>query len=510
MIRIAFALSLIVLHMVTVAAAAESPMKPQAGSQVVVTCATDASAQEMLAAQEIRRYVYLRTGTLLPVEQKTALPMSVDAVIVATKDRAIVGTLALNAGLKQTITALEPQQYLLRTIARQHRRVLLVVGGDNVGTLYGAYALAEQLGVRFGLDEDVIPDQRTAWRMPIVDVVCKPRFAIRGLNSWGTYWQGLDWWNQADYEGLISQMVKLRLNFIGFHTYPCWNAACGPEATVWIGLPEDVDQHGDVRFGYRAGVTTSQRLWATINGSPCTSRLAAGASLLFDREEFAADFIKEWPQWPKAPADCVTMFNRFGDLQKQVFAHARGLGVKTCVGTETPMGVPAELKKRLKAKGLDPDDPEAIQQLYEGTFLRLMRKSPVDYYWIWTSESWMGGAGQKGWEITTKENTERSLKLAAAAAKTVGSPFRLATCGWMLGALDAPPLVRPARAEKLAGRLVEPLVWSHAGGPGVRCHCRPLEMGHPLVARGLWRPSRRPTMGRAAVRRCTGRQTVWV
>ena len=38
-----------------------------------------------------------------------------------------------------------------------------MVGGDPIGTLYGAYRLAERLGVRFYLHGDVVPDA-AAWR----------------------------------------------------------------------------------------------------------------------------------------------------------------------------------------------------------------------------------------------------------------------------------------------------------------------------------------------------------
>ena len=33
-----------------------------------------------------------------------------------------------------------------------------IIGGDDIGTLYGAYRYAEHLGVRFYLHGDVVPD----------------------------------------------------------------------------------------------------------------------------------------------------------------------------------------------------------------------------------------------------------------------------------------------------------------------------------------------------------------
>src|SRR5208283_4477475 len=103
-----------------------------------IIVAADAGPQERLAAREILRYVYLRTGRLLEIRQATAAPAG-PAIVVANQGRGI----AVGAG-----TALGPEQY--RIAATGQDRVT-VVGGDGTGTLYGAYRLAERLGVRFYL-----------------------------------------------------------------------------------------------------------------------------------------------------------------------------------------------------------------------------------------------------------------------------------------------------------------------------------------------------------------------
>ena len=247
------------------------------------------------------------------------------------------------------------------------------MGGDEVGTLYGAYRFAEKLGIRFGLDGDVVPDERLSGDWPEVNETGKPRFALRGLQPFHDFSVGPDWWNLADYQSVLSQMAKLRMNFIGFHTYPSWNPAAGPEANVWIGLPEDVDKHGNVRFGYEAGVVTTRRGWA-VTPFP-TSQYASGAGLLFEADDYGPDFMLDCLEWPKTADAGAAMFNRYGDMQQQAFDHARRLGIKTCVGTELPLGVPKALAARLEARGLKQDDPAVIRRLYEGTFLRLMRKT---------------------------------------------------------------------------------------------------------------------------------------
>jgi hypothetical protein len=57
------------------------------------------------------------------------------------------------------------------------------------------------------------------------------------------------------------------------------------------------------------------------------------------------------------------------------------------------------------------------------------RNYPVDFYWYWTPEDWT-------WSGNTKEHlqiTIDDLKAAQEAVAAVGSPFQLATCGWVLG-----------------------------------------------------------------------------
>src|ERR1035437_10355550 len=301
----------------------------------VIVVRSDASELELLAANEVRRYVYLRTGRLMQVKKGVA---GGDRVAVTCKSREFCGELGQER---------EPQQFRLKTVSAGRGKTWWVVGGDEVGTLYGAYRLAEKLGVRFGLDEDVVPDERLTGDWPEVNETGKPRFALRGLQPFHDFTVGPDWWNLQDYKSVLLQMAKLRLNFIGFHTYPSWNPAAGPEANVWIGLPEELDAQGNVKAAYEAGVVTTRRGWM-VNRFP-TSQYASGASLLFEGDDYGPDFMLDCLDRPKTEEACAAMFNRYGDLQRRAFGQARRLGIKTCVGTELPLGVPTMVASRLQA-----------------------------------------------------------------------------------------------------------------------------------------------------------------
>ncbi len=395
-----------------------SPCAPE-----IITIRQDATSLESLAANEVRRYVYLRTGKLTPVERNVTHG---DRIIVSVKGQSFCDEVGRE---------LASQQFALKTGESNNDTIWWIVGGDEIGVLYGAYRFVEKLGVRFSLDEDILPDEMMSGDWPEFNEIGMPRFALRGLQPFHDFSVGPDWWNLNDYQNVLTQMAKLRMNFIGFHTYPSWNPSTGPEANVWTGLPEDVDDQGNVRFGYEAGVVTTRRGWA-VKPFP-TSHYASGAGLLFENDDYAPDFMLECLDWPQTEEAGIAMFNRYGDFQQRIFTQARRLNIKTAIGTELPLGIPKELAARLESKGMKPDDPKVISRLYEGTFLRIIRKMPIDYYWLWIPEVWLGmEPGCQGWEMTTRENTEHDLKLAEATVQSMKVPFDLATCGWRLGTRD--------------------------------------------------------------------------
>ena len=113
-----------------------------------IACDKGHSALEKLAAKELRRYIYLRTGSLLPIIGPGVPSPAGSLILVTTKKHLLetgVSPDAEDAKLNAEVEGLKPQQFLLKTWKRGDRTVLLVVGGDPLGTLYGAYRLAEHL-----------------------------------------------------------------------------------------------------------------------------------------------------------------------------------------------------------------------------------------------------------------------------------------------------------------------------------------------------------------------------
>ena len=87
----------------------------------------------------------------------------------------------------------------------------------------------------------------------------KPLFELRGLQPFHDFPEGPDWWTQDDWLSVVNQAVKMRMNFIGLHTYPFHNKDLGPEPTVWVGLPEDVNADGTVKAADHASWYTTAK-----------------------------------------------------------------------------------------------------------------------------------------------------------------------------------------------------------------------------------------------------------
>ncbi len=370
---------------------------------VAVVSPPDATPRERLAAAELVRYVYLRTG-----QRPTVGGDGGDGQVIV---------------LARAAARLEPQQFELTTAGRR----ITIAGGDELGVLYGAYRFVEALGVRFYLHGDVVPDEPLA-ALPTVNETGKPLFALRGVNPWGSHPFGFDAWSADDYKAVCTQLAKLRLNFLGMHCYPEGHPYAEP--TVWHGLAGDFDARGAVKASYVSRYFNALLTPAWGDYLPKkTGAYSFGGALLFERDDWAPPVMEGACPLPPTPEACNEVFNRMAAQFRDAFTFARRLGVQTCIGTEVPLTLPKALAQRTS-------DRRAV---YEGTFRRIMASHPLDYYWLWTPEGWTWGGNNPA----EYSNTVADIRLALEAWRNVGAPFQLATAGWTLGpqhdraALDA-------------------------------------------------------------------------
>jgi len=426
--------------------------KPVSASKVTIVYPAGGSLNELLAAKEVRRYVYLRSGQLLDVKPVASLPASGGLIVVAAKGSTLLESLRDPIGYEPT-----EGQTLLKSVAADGRNILVVSGADADATLLAAYRYAEKIGVGFDLAGDAIPDARAELSLSGFDEVGRPLFETRGIQPFHDFFQGPDFWNTRDYRSVISQLPKLGMNFIGLKTYPQYSAyeervkefgPTGPELTVWIGLPEDVNPDGTVKWSYPAYFAHTKRphrIWgsATLD----TDRFSSPARHIFDRNDYGPDVMGTQIYTDLAGRN--EAFNQTGAMFKNAFAHAKRLGVKTAVGTELPMGVekqgaeveadwvrgiPPTLQAHLKEKGLDPKDPKVVKEIYKGIFTRMMKTHDLDYYWLWTWEVW------QHYDMTPVQidALKQDIALASAALAELGNPFQIAMAGWKIGSADNP------------------------------------------------------------------------
>ena len=376
---------------------------PACGSVVSIQLEEGATPLGRLAAREVQRYIYLRTGELPSIAPE--------------QRRGHRATIVLK--LEPSLAA---EAYRLQTDGD----ALTISGGSDLAVVYGAYRFAELLGVRFDLHRDVVPDGQVPFLLPSVDETHTPLFDTRGINPFHDFPEGPDWWSCDDYKAYSAQLAKLRLNFIGLHCYP--EGGVGPEPLVWIGPRQDVDADGAVRRSYPTRwANTVGMAWGYAPLEP--SKFASGAGLLFPSDDFGHPATDGYRPLPKTEADANSVFNNVGGLLNEAFTHARRLGIRTCIGTETPLTIPTPVKERLQAEGKDCADPAVVREIYRGMFARIAATHPLDYYWLWTPEGWTW-SGNDPQQFAA---TESDINAALGALDDLGNPFTLATCGWVLG-----------------------------------------------------------------------------
>lgn len=393
----------------------------KSSNEVTIYYPKQASPKEILAAKELQKYIFLTSNKLPELE--------VYASEEEISGKAIVLSNYNNFKDKNSITAIQGDAYYLKS---KNEEQLFIVGASPEGILYGTYKFIESLGVGFMIDGDIIPEEKTEnLKLSGFNEKHKPVFELRGIQPFHDFPEGPDWWNEEDYKAIISQLPKMGMNFIGFHTYPekrpfgGWERA---EPMVWIGTKDQINNDGSVKSAYPVlHSNTKDSTWAYYPKK--TSNYHFGAAQLFETDSYGASYMQNISGWPHTEQENVKIFNAVGSMLGNTFTLAKELGVKTCLGTETPLTIPFDVQQKMKAKGIDVNSKEAKIMLYEGIFSRIKATHPLDYYWFWTPETWT-------WDGQNDEAVERTIQdiqSAIQAKQNVNAPFKLATSGWVLG-----------------------------------------------------------------------------
>ena len=110
-------------------------------NSAVIIYPEDGSDLEELAAREVRRYLYLRTGNLLPVLTMTSLPASGDFILVAED----------NDPLIKSVTVIEAPAggFFIKSESKNNRNVLVISGDDSNSTPLRGISLCRKTGLPF-------------------------------------------------------------------------------------------------------------------------------------------------------------------------------------------------------------------------------------------------------------------------------------------------------------------------------------------------------------------------
>lgn len=114
----------IILFVINVSVFSQRIIYPDSGSDA-----------EKLAAKEVRRYLYMRTDSLLSIEAVSTLPSAGDLILVA-KDNSSITSLVDGLGVGHVATE---NQIVLKTVNSAGRTILVISGYDDHAVLVAAY-----------------------------------------------------------------------------------------------------------------------------------------------------------------------------------------------------------------------------------------------------------------------------------------------------------------------------------------------------------------------------------
>ncbi|MBN1341993.1 MAG: hypothetical protein JXQ73_04895 [Phycisphaerae bacterium] len=304
---------------------------------------------ERFAALELGRYLSQLAGKAVPVQCRDRL--AGDVVIA-------VGEVAGVTGDKGNVPDdLGNQGFIIRVVDG----ALVLRGGSPAGTLYAVYDLLEHLGMGFYLGGDAYPDTPASLKVPADwDVRRKPVFEIRGSLPWYNFLNSPTTWNREDFKAFFDQMSKMRMNFVGFHTYDYEPFGAYRDETGKLVMGQPLKTTLNYNWGMTGPLKTADFGW--------------GTGRFFDRDVFGSHATTD----AKDDEDAILRAER--DLREGL-AYARMRGIHVCVGFEMTG---------------DPHD-RANQQRFRRHLADLLSDYPmIDYVWMWQTEGLGGGSGMAG------------------------------------------------------------------------------------------------------------------
>jgi hypothetical protein len=311
-----------------------------------------AAGLEVLAARELQRYLRHVSPKLSPIA--AAAPAAGPAILLGTpQSHAVIAALAAS-GVQANAESLGDEGFIIKVIPGEQPRLVLAAATPR-GVLWAVYGFLERLGFGFYLGGDAFAGATPPRLAEGLDVTSKPVFATRGSLPWYNFLDSPTTWDRDDYRYFFDQMAKMRMNFVGFHSYD-GEPFC---AYNWQGK----------LVGGEPLVTARNYGWGGMRGM-ATKEFGFGTGAFFFGPEFGSKAITE----STGRDDAI---RRAQALLADGLHYARSRGLKVCVGFEVSG---------------DPTDSE-VQERLNARLTALLKTYPMlDYVWLWQSEG-LGGGG---------------------------------------------------------------------------------------------------------------------
>jgi len=335
-----------------------------------------ATPVEVTAARELQRYERLICGRQAPVVTRAPRGGG-PAVAVGTPE-------SLPDVAAYVPATLSEQGYVIRVAPE--KQTLVLAARTPIGVQYAVYSLLEHLGVGFYLGGDALPERRESLVVEdTLRIEAEPALRIRGSLPWYNFLNSPTTWNLEDHRYFFDQMAKMKMNFVGFHSYDSEPFCAYPDEGGW--------QHGS------PAATSENYGWGAVRGMK-TVEFGFGTGRYFGQKAFGSRASVDMA----SPDDGI---QRAQAVLAQGLQYAKERGIHPCIGFEL-VG--------------DPTDP-AVLRRYEKKIRYVLARYPmVDYVWFWQSEGLGGGAAH---DLRTSQ-LGALVDRYKGAFEYLGSPDRVA------------------------------------------------------------------------------------
>ena len=311
------------------------------------------AALETLAARELQRYLKHACGKVSPI--CTTVPATGQCILLGTPgSHAGIAALAQSGSIQVSEKTLGEEGFVIKVLPGARPRLVLAAATPRA-VLWSVYAFLERLGFGFYLGGDAFADVAPPRLADDLDISSKPAFAVRGSLPFCNFLNSPTTWDRDDYRYFFDQMAKMRMNFVGFHSFDSepfcgyqWKgklACCEPLVTTLNYNRSPVRGMRTAEFGFGTG----DFFFGPVFGSQATTASTGREDAIRRGQALLADGLH----------------------------YARSRGLKVCVGFAVS-GDPTstENQERLSAR------LEAMLQAYP----------MLDYVWLWQSEGLGGGS----------------------------------------------------------------------------------------------------------------------